>query len=215
MARPNIVEASDRIRQGGVVAIIRGTFTTKYVLTIADAMASAGLAAMEVTLNSPDAIAHIKALIDHAGGKLLIGAGTVRNPADVDKAIAAGAQFLISPGFDPASVLRSQEKGVLHLPGVYTASEAQQAFNLGCRMQKLFPADQLNPAYLKALRAPLHDIDFVPTGGVGVANIAAWRAAGAAAVAVGTSLVASADQTPDDLLARAKALRQAWEATNG
>ena len=214
MTRPTIEEASDRIRRGGIVAIIRGTFTTRYVLTIADAMAAAGLAAMEVTLNSPDALAHIKALIPHAGKKLLIGAGTVRNAADVDKAVEAGAQFLISPGFDPESVKRSQALKVLHLPGVYTASEAQQAFNLGCRMQKLFPADQINPAYLKALRAPLHDIEFVPTGGVGVNNIDAWRKAGAAAVAVGTSLVASADQTPEDLLARATALRKAWEASN-
>ena len=215
MSRPTISQASDRIRTGGVVAIIRGTFTTKYVLTIADAMAAAGLAAMEVTLNSPDALAHIKALVDHAGSRLLIGAGTVRNAADVDKAIAAGAQFLISPGFDPASVLRSQEKGVLHLPGVFTASEVQQAFNLGCRIQKLFPADFLGPKFLKALKAPLHDVDFVPTGGVSAENIPEWRRAGAFAVAVGTSLVASPNHTPDELLARAKALRQAWEAAHG
>lgn len=206
-------ETAARIRAGGVVAIIRGRFTTDYVLAIADAMASAGLAAMEVTLNSPGAAAHIAAARRHVGDRLLVGAGTVRTPADVDAAIAAGAQFLISPGFDPDSVKRSREKGILHLPGVYTASEAQQAFNLGCRMQKLFPADQLSPAYLKALRAPLDDIDFVPTGGVSVDNIATWRKAGAAAVAVGTALVASANHTPEELLHRAKALRQAWEAS--
>ena len=134
----------------------------------------------------------------------------MRTPRDVDGAIAAGAQFLISPGFDPASVARSKKKGVLHLPGVFTPSEAQQAFNLGCRMQKLFPADQLGPGYLKAMRAPLHDIDFVPTGGVGVDNIPTWRKAGAAAVAVGTALVSSDSQSPEELLARATALRNAW-----
>jgi 2-dehydro-3-deoxyphosphogluconate aldolase/(4S)-4-hydroxy-2-oxoglutarate aldolase len=213
MTRLTIDQTAARIRSGGVVAIIRGKFTTQYVLTIADAMAEAGLAAMEVTLNSPDAAAHIAAAAKHVGDRLLVGAGTVRTPGDVDTAIAAGAQFLISPGFDPDSVKRSREKGMLHLPGVYTASEAQQAFNLGCRMQKLFPADQISPAYLKALRAPLHDIDFVPTGGVGVDNIAAWRKAGAAAVAVGTSLVASADHTPEELLNRAEALSAAWKAS--
>src|SRR4051812_23951649 len=112
MQRPTIEEASDRIRRGGIVAIIRGTFTTKYVLSIADAMAAAGLAAMEVTLNSPDALAHIKALPPHGDKKLLRGAGAARTPADVAKAVDAGAQFLISPGFDPDSVKRSQSMHV-------------------------------------------------------------------------------------------------------
>src|SRR5690606_18551538 len=116
-----------------------------------------------------------------------------------------------SPGFDPASVMHSQAIGVLHLPGVFTPSEAMAAAAAGCRLLKLFPCDIVGPAYLKALRAPLDDIGFVPTGGVSAANAAAWRSAGAAAVAVGSSLVAGPDQPSDALLAAARAMVEAWQ----
>jgi len=164
--KSTITESITRVRSGGIIAIIRGRFTSPQVLTIADALATAGVTAMEVTLNSPDALTHITALQDQFGSRLLIGAGTVRNVEHVSAAIAAGAMFLISPGFDPASVAAAVKADVLHLPGVYTATEAQQAASAGARMLKLFPCDTLSPTYLKALRAPLDDVDFVPTGGV-------------------------------------------------
>lgn len=215
MTRPPIPEIEARIRRGGIVAIVRGAFTTPQVLAAGEALATAGLAAMEVTLNSPDALAHITALHKQLGGRLLIGAGTVRTPADVDKALAAGAEFLIAPGFDAATVAKSHALGVSILPGVFTATEAGVAAAAGCKMLKLFPAEALGPAYLKSLRAPLSDLQFVPTGGVTVENIGTWRKAGAVAVAAGSQLISGPDQSPDDLLARAKAMKAGWEAAGG
>jgi 2-dehydro-3-deoxyphosphogluconate aldolase/(4S)-4-hydroxy-2-oxoglutarate aldolase len=143
---------------------------------------------------------------------MLIGAGTVRYGTQVQPALDAGAQFLVSPNFDPDTVARARMAGLLHLPGIFTPSEAQTAFTAGCTVLKLFPADTVGPAYLKALRAPLDDIEFVPTGGINLENIAAYRRAGAVAVGLGSQLVAGRQQASDELTARAKALRAAWEA---
>jgi len=211
----SIEAAAERFRAGGVLAIIRGRFEAAALLAIAGALRDAGLTAMEVTLNSPGAADHIAALRAQFGTSMLIGAGTVRTAAQVDEAIAAGAEFLVSPGFDAASVVRSRAAGVLHLPGVLTPSEAQQAAIAGCRMLKLFPADAFGPGYLKSIRAPLDDVDFVPTGGVTADNIAAWRSAGAVAVAAGSTLIRGPDQPIDEVFARATAMRQAWESARG
>lgn len=211
MSTLTIESAITRVRAGGIVAIVRGTFESSQLLSIGDTLANAGVTAMEVTLNSPGALDHVKALRARLGGRMLVGAGTVRTPQHVDESIAAGAQFLVSPGFDPDSVARSLAAGVLHLPGVFTPTEALQAAGMGCKLLKLFPADTLGPVYLKAMRAPLDDIDFVPTGGVNASNILDWRRAGAVAVAAGSTLIAGPNQTMTDLADRAAAMRRAWE----
>jgi 2-dehydro-3-deoxyphosphogluconate aldolase/(4S)-4-hydroxy-2-oxoglutarate aldolase len=128
-------------------------------------------------------------------------------------ACEAGAQFLVSPNFDYDTVSFARMNDLLHLPGVFTTTEAQIAFAAGCRMLKLFPMEALasGPAYLKALRAPLNDIDFVPTGGISLENIADYARAGAVAVGLGSKLVLNREQTSKDLTERAQALRQAWE----
>lgn len=205
-------KAATQIRQTGIIAIIRGDFPFERLLAIAGAIAEGGVSVVEVTLNSRGALEGIAALRRQAGDDMLIGAGTVRTLEEVNAALDAGAQFLVSPNFDPASVARSQEVGVLHLPGVFTASEAQAAYAAGCQMVKLFPADALGPRYLKALRAPLNDIDFVPTGGIEAANIVEYVRAGAVAFGVGSSLVKSADQDLADLREKAARLAAAFQA---
>jgi 2-dehydro-3-deoxyphosphogluconate aldolase/(4S)-4-hydroxy-2-oxoglutarate aldolase len=205
-------KAATQIRQTGIIAIIRGDFPFERLLAIAGAIAEGGVSVVEVTLNSRGALEGIAALRRQAGDDMLIGAGTVRTLEEVNAALDAGAQFLVSPNFDPASVARSREAGVLHLPGVFTASEAQAAYAAGCQMVKLFPADALGPPYLKALRAPLNDIDFVPTGGIEAANIADFVRAGAVAFGVGSSLVKSADQDLADLREKAARLAAAFQA---
>ena len=205
-------QADEHIRQAGIIAIIRGDFPLERLCAIAGAIASGGVTVVEVTLNSRGALAGIEALRRETGAAMLVGAGTVRTVDDVERAMSAGAQFLVSPNFDPPSVARSQEAGLLHLPGVFTASEAQAAYAAGCQMVKLFPADALGPAYLKALRAPLNHIDFVPTGGIDADNIAAYVKAGAVAFGVGSSLVKGADQDLADLQQRAAHLVAAWRA---
>jgi 2-dehydro-3-deoxyphosphogluconate aldolase/(4S)-4-hydroxy-2-oxoglutarate aldolase len=213
--RPTAAEGAERLKAGGILAIVRGAFTTPHLIDIASTLAAMGYTAMEVTLNSPSALDHIAAMSKQLGSKMMIGAGTVKTAANVDQALAAGAQFLISPGFDTAAVQRAQAENVLHLPGVFTPTEALAAAAQGCRMLKLFPADTVGPNYLKALMAPLDDMEFVPTGGVAAENIRQWRRAGAVAVAAGSTLITRADQTMLDLKDRAQAMRRAWnEAAN-
>ena len=112
----------------------------------------------------------------------------------------------------PASIQRAfqvaSQSDVLILPGVFTPTEAQQAFTLGCTMVKLFPCP--SPAYLKAVMAPLSDIQFVPTGGIDADNIGTYRAAGAAGVGIGSSLV-GADIAQDTLITKARLLAHNWK----
>jgi Entner-Doudoroff aldolase len=213
MSQPTskIEQAQLAVKKSGIVAIIRGDFPLEQMVRIGETLAEAGLTIMEVTLNSQNALTAITALREQfIGSELMVGAGTVRTLAQVEAALDAGAQFLVSPNFDPASVAHSLASDVLHLPGIYTASEAQNAFAAGCRMLKLFPADIGGPAYLKAIRAPLSDIDFVPTGGIDVDNIAEFVRAGAVAVGVGGALV-SPKRAIEELAEKARAFRTAWD----
>ena len=209
----SIESASEKIKQTGIIAILRGDFSAEDTIRLGEALIAGTVRVMEVTLNSPSALTALPQLRKHFGDEMMVGAGTVR---DVDQARAAreaGAQFLVSPNFDAETVTFARTNDLLHLPGVFTATEAQTAFSAGSRMLKLFPMEGLTngPAYLKALRAPLNDIDFVPTGGVSLENIADYARAGAVAVGLGSKLVLSREQSSKDLTARAQALRQAWE----
>lgn len=162
-------------------------------------------------MNTPGALDLIEMLRARFGEKMLIGAGTVRTLAQFDDATAAGAQFTLAPGFNPAVVSRAQTRNILHIPGVFTPSEIEEAWGMGCPLLKLFPADFGGSAYLKAVRAPLNDVALVPTGGVSAENAGAYRKAGAAALGVGSCLITGPEQSMADLITRARALRKAWE----
>ncbi len=203
-------DASRWIKSDGLIAIVRGNFPLSHLLAIAETLHANGLAVMEITLNSAGALEAIGLLREQAGDDMLIGAGTVRTAADLEAALAAGAQFTVAPNFDAATVQWAQARGMLHLPGVFTATEAETAFRAGCRMVKLFPSDVVGPKYLAALRAPLPDIEFVPTGGIDRHNIAEYRRLGSAAAGIGSALVTGPQQTMADLAERAQALRQGW-----
>lgn len=205
-------EMARKVQDDGIVAIVRGDFPAQKVLEIGDALLAAPVLVMEVTLNTPGALELIQMLRARFGQNMCIGAGTVRTEDQFDAAVAAGAQFTVAPGLNPAVVEQARKAGVLHIPGIYTATEAEAAHAAGSRLLKLFPANLGGPAYLKALRAPLDDVRFVPTGGIGPGNAATWAAAGAAALGVGNSLVTGPDQTMADLIEQARALRQAWES---
>ena len=206
MAKLHPPEVAERIRRAGIIAIIRGQFSLAQLISTAEALLSGGIYVLEVTLNTSHALEGIGQLRRQLGNTALIGAGTVRTRVDVDAALNAGAQFLISPNLDPASVARSREQEILHLPGIFTASEAQAAYQAGCKLVKLFPADALGPSYLKALSAPLDDIEFVPTGGIGEDNLADYVRAGAVAFGAGSALVRGPEQEPSDLSERAARL---------
>ena len=207
----NIQQTADRIKLGRIIAIVRGDFALDKLLEIGDALLAAPVLAMEVTLNSRNALEAISILRRRAGENMLLGAGTVRTTEQVETALDAGAQFLISPGFVPGVVALAQEKDILHLPGIFTPPEAETAVAAGCRMLKLFPSDLVGPAYLKAMRAPLDDIYFVPTGGISANNIGQYARAGAGAVGVGSSLISGPEASMAEIISAARAMQAAWD----
>lgn len=181
-------EVKARIVSGGVIAIARGDFQDRLV-SIAEILIEAGLPAIEVTMNSPGALAAIQELAQSVGDRLLVGAGTVIDPADVKKIAAAGGRFIVAPNVNPAVIEVTERAGILAIPGAFTATEIVTAWGLGAGLVKLFPASAGGPGYLRALRGPLGHIPLVPTGGVSADNAAAFMTAGAAALGIGGSLV--------------------------
>ncbi len=203
-------QVANHIKREGIIVIIRGDYALSDLFRIGEALLAGLLQVIEVTLNTRGALEVISALRQRFGEQMLIGAGTVRTRPQMQTALAAGAQFTVAPNFDPTTAASAQELNVLHLPGVFTPTEAQTAFAAGCRMVKLFPSEIVGPAHLKTLRAPLDDIEFVPTGGIGLNNIADYAQAGAAAVGVGGALIPKTGWTSAEITARAKALKAIW-----
>ncbi len=209
--KSNIEKSSEFVFEQGLVAIVRGNFPTAKLIQIGDALLASPVLVVEVTLNTPGALEGIKLLRERFGDKMLIGAGTVRTVAQFQEAVAAGAQFTVSPNLDIPTVEASLAADILHLPGVFTPTEAQQAYVAGCKVVKLFPSEIVGPRYLKAIRAPLDDIKFIPTGGITPDNVGEYIRAGAAAVGLGSALITGPDQPMDDLIKRARAIRAAWK----
>lgn len=155
---------------------------------LADALAAGGLRCAEVTLRTPAALAAITVVAANAG--LLVGAGTVLDPAQASAAIDAGARFLVSPGFDAEVVDRGHQLGVPVLPGTATPTDIQQAWRSGLTTVKFFPAETLGGvAALDAMAAPFPGMTFVPTGGITPENVGAYLQH-RAVLAVGGSWIA-------------------------
>jgi 2-dehydro-3-deoxyphosphogluconate aldolase / (4S)-4-hydroxy-2-oxoglutarate aldolase len=156
---------------------------------LAAALAAGGLPCAEVTFRTAAAAESIRIMATDPD--LLVGAGTVLTPAQVDRAVEAGARFIVSPGFGPAVVRRSQDLGVPVFPGVATATEIQMALDTGITTVKFFPAEQLGGvAMIKALAAPFRGVRFIPTGGVTTANLESYLAHPAVLAVGGTWMVA-------------------------
>jgi len=148
---------------------------------------AAGLEVVEITFTMPGAARAIERLRkDHPG--TLVGAGTVRTQAELQEAVGAGAQFLVAPGLNPMLLESAQRRGPVMLPGVFTASEIDLALRLGAEVLKLLPAEPSGPEYLAAMLQPFPAARLVPTGGVSAQNASAYLRAGAAALAMGSSL---------------------------
>ena len=159
---------------------------------LAGALVEGGLPVAEVTFRTAAARDSIRAMADR--GDVLVGAGTVVTVAQVDQAVAAGARFVVSPGLSRAVVERCQELGVLVVPGVVTATEIQAALELGLTTVKFFPAGTSGgAAAIAALAAPFAGVRFVPTGGVGPANLHEYLAL-PSVVAVGGSWMVARDR---------------------
>jgi 2-dehydro-3-deoxyphosphogluconate aldolase/(4S)-4-hydroxy-2-oxoglutarate aldolase len=192
-----------RIRTVGLIPILR-RMPEEQLLALAEAIIAGGAEAIEVTLDSPGAVDAICSLRQRYGGSALLGAGTVMTTEQIEEAIEAGAQFLLSPHLDVSLVHRAKEMGAIFMPGVLTPTEIVQAEGAGVTLMKLFPAGPLGPSYLKDLLGPFRGRAFFPTGGVTPDNVADFIRAGAAGVGMGSAL------TPADDVAR-----QDWQAITG
>jgi 2-dehydro-3-deoxyphosphogalactonate aldolase len=198
----------------GVIAILRGVRPDE-VLDVAHALVAGGIRVIEVPLNSPhpfDSIARLAREAGALGADVCIGAGTVLSAADVDRAADAGATLVLAPNFDAAVVQRTVQRDLFSMPGVATPSEGFAALAAGAHGLKLFPGEMLGPPVMKAWRAVFEPgTAFYAVGGVGAHNLAAYKAAGALGVGVGSTLYAPGVALAE-LTHRARALVQAWHA---
>lgn len=187
-----------------IIGIVR-VDSEQVALRIAEALLTGGVRAIEVTFTTPGAEKVIET-IRTGWPEALVGAGTIRDESIARRAIAAGAQYIVSPGIAPGVVETAHKHDVPAMLGVMTPTEAMRALDIGADVLKLFPATALGPDYLKALRAPLPDALWCPTGGLTLDNYRKWIAAGAAFVGVGGPLLGDVAKTEDyaALVARAR-----------
>lgn len=177
-----------RMSEAGVVAVIRAK-SKDQLLDITAALLEGGVPSIEVTMSTPKAIAGIEQLADKMGDKAIIGVGTVIDAATARDAIAAGAQFVVSPITDPEVIATTIRYGKVSIPGAFTPTEIVRAWTLGGDVIKVFPSTSLGPQYLKDILAPLPQLKLTPTGGVDQKNTGAWIKAGAVCVGAGSALV--------------------------
>jgi 2-dehydro-3-deoxyphosphogalactonate aldolase len=197
-----------------LIAILRGV-TPAEVTEIGGVLVAAGFVAIEVPLNSPEPLASIRLLADGFGERALVGAGTVRDPADVPRIAAAGGRLVVMPHGDPAVIRAAKERGLLCVPGVATPTEAFAALDAGADALKLFPAETLPPAVVKAWRAVLpKDVWLLPVGGIRPDRIAPYLAAGAAGFGLGSALY-QPGMTPANVAANARTFVDAYGVRRG
>jgi Entner-Doudoroff aldolase len=177
-----------KIEAGRVIAIMRGDFGGREQEMVA-AMIEGGLTAVEVTLNSPNAILKIAELRARFGACCAVGAGTVLNPVAVNQVADAGGTFVVSPNCDPRVIAATKKRGLVSVPGAFTPTEIVVATDNGADAVKVFPAAPLGAAYIKAVRAPLPNTRLVPTGGVTPEMARQYAQAGAWAVGVGSEML--------------------------
>ncbi|MDB4865789.1 MAG: hypothetical protein JWR03_122 [Cohnella sp.] len=171
-----------------IVAIIRGIPEDKGNAT-AQALAEGGIVFLEVTLNTEGALGMISRFRERYEGRMRIGAGTVLDLGQAKEAVAAGAEYIISPNLDEEVVYYGVEQGVEVWPGTMTPTEIVRAYKAGASAVKVFPLGSLGINYLKEIRAPLNHIPMVATGGVNLQNIRSVLETGAVAVGLGGNLV--------------------------
>ncbi|BDT92432.1 hypothetical protein IFM12275_24080 [Nocardia sputorum] len=156
---------------------------------LAEALAAGGARCAEVTFRTPGAEQVLETMVAHGG--LTVGAGTVVTRGQAERAVAAGARFVVSPGYDEEVVARCQELSVPVVPGIATATELMRALRAGCHTVKLFPAEPLGGLRtLRALAAPFPQARFIPTGGIEERHLASYLA-DPAVLAVGGSWMAT------------------------
>jgi 2-dehydro-3-deoxyphosphogluconate aldolase/(4S)-4-hydroxy-2-oxoglutarate aldolase len=189
MANPKKQEVIDRILEEGVVPVLRAE-SHEIALQAVEALRAGGIGVLEITMTVPGAVELIARLSGEIGEECLIGAGTVLNEKSAAACVTAGARFIVSPAVNVDTIEFCNSRDIPVLPGAFTPTEVVTAWSAGADMVKLFPAGAGGgPGYLKSLRAPFPDVQFVPTGGISLQNAADYIRAGAVAIGVGADLV--------------------------
>ena len=184
----NKLKVLNAICECGVVAVIRAN-SKEQAVEISEACIQGGIKAIEVTYTVPGASEVIKLLKETFKDRLFIGAGTVLDSETARAAILAGAEYVVSPGFDEASAKLCNRYQVPYLAGCMTITEMIRAMEAGVDIIKLFPGNAFGPSFIKSVKAPLPQANIMPTGGVSLDNIHEWISAGVVAIGVGGDLM--------------------------
>jgi 2-dehydro-3-deoxyphosphogluconate aldolase/(4S)-4-hydroxy-2-oxoglutarate aldolase len=177
------------IKDVGVIPVVRATSADEAMRAI-EAIREGGIPVLEITMTVPGAVKLIEEVAKRYGKDALVGAGTVLDPETATACISSGARFVVSPALNLETIACCRRLAVAVMPGALTPTEVVQAWNAGADCVKVFPAGAVGgPSYLKALKAPLPQIELVPTGGVSLKTAGDFIRAGAAALGVGADLV--------------------------
>lgn len=188
------VELLEKIEAAGVIAVIRGD-SKEQGKKASEALIAGGMMGLEITFTLPKANEVIEELIaERKDARIVIGAGTVLDATTARLAILAGAEFIVSPTFDQATAEVCNLYQIPYLPGCMTITEMKTALKAGVDIIKLFPGSAFGPAIISAFKAPLPQLNIMPTGGVNSENLGEWLSAGAIAVGAGGSLLAPAEK---------------------
>ena len=182
-------ETCRRIEEVGIVPVVRAS-SPELAVRAVEAVLTGGISIFEITMTVPDVVSVIRSLVARFGDRAVVGAGTVLDADAANRCIDAGAAFVVSPGFDAATIAAAHTRGVPAMPGALTPTEVIAAIKAGADMVKIFPVSAVGgPKYLRALRGPFPDVKLLPTGGVNATTAGDYIAAGAAALGVGSELV--------------------------
>jgi 2-dehydro-3-deoxyphosphogluconate aldolase / (4S)-4-hydroxy-2-oxoglutarate aldolase len=178
-----------RIRDIGIIPVVRAASADE-AIQVVDAIRAGGVSLLEITMTVPGAVQVIETLTKQFGDEAIVGAGTVLDPQTAGACIEAGARFIVSPALNLETIAFCREHDVAVMPGALTPTEIVTAWNAGADFVKVFPCGAMGGAnYIKSLKAPLPQIELVPTGGVTLTTAASFIQAGAAAIGVGADLV--------------------------
>ena len=185
MTRDQLVET---IEMAGAVAVVRMADTDR-LFRVIDAIREGGVTAIEITMTTPNALHVIETMAQKMGDVVHVGVGSVITPEVARQAISAGAQYVVSPVFKPDVITATHALGKPIMPGAFTPTEIQAAWEAGADVIKVFPASMFGPKFIKAVKAPLPHLKLMPTGGVTPENAGTWVQAGCCAVGIGSALL--------------------------
>ena len=209
----NSQAALDQIKAGGIVAGMRGAFPPDIALPVSEILMAEGISVFEMLMNSEAPIAAMRALKAEYGDDACVGMGTVLDVNTAREAMDAGADFVVSPAFQPDVVREVMANDILMGPGVATASEAVAAWDMGVKLLKLFPIGALGIAYFSAIFGPLKHMTFMCNGAMDDQNAREFLQAGAVACGMGGWLVGDGSWSKSQLRSRARILVNAVQST--